>query len=99
VGRSPSEAFVRLGETTYDVYLNENVILQNVPSAVWRYTIGGYQAIKKWLSFREHKVLGRALSLDELRELTKIARHIAALLLLGLDLDNNYSQIKHSISP
>jgi hypothetical protein len=98
LGLSTSEVFVRLGETTYDVHLNENVIWQNVPSAVWHYTIGGYQAIKKWLSFREHKVLGRALSLDELREVTKITRHIAALLLLGPELDNNYSQIKHSTS-
>lgn len=96
LGLSASEVFARLGETTYDVYLNENVIWQNVPTGVWHYIIGGYQAIKKWLSFREHKVLGRALSLDELREVTKIARHIAALLLLGPGLDNNYSQIRHA---
>jgi hypothetical protein len=95
---STSDAFLRLGETTYDIYLNENVIWRNIPSAVWRYTIGGYQAIKKWLSFREHKVLGRALSLDELREVTKMTRHIAALLLLGPNLDNNYSQIKQPTS-
>jgi hypothetical protein len=29
-----------------------------VPSRVWAYTLGGYQVIKKWLSYREHDVLG-----------------------------------------
>jgi hypothetical protein len=91
-----TEAFTLLGHTTYDVYLNENVIWQNVPSEVWHYTIGGYQVIKKWLSFREHKVLGRALSLDELQEVAKIARRITSLLLLRPKLDANYLNIKSS---
>lgn len=91
-----AEAFTQLGHTTYDVYLNENVIWQNVPSGVWHYTIGGYQVIKKWLSFREHKVMGRALSLDELQEVAKIARRITALLLLRTTLDTNYLNIKSS---
>jgi hypothetical protein len=90
------EAFTLLGNTTYDVYLNENVIWQNVPSEVWHYTIGGYQVIKKWLSFREHKVLLRAVSLDELQEVAKIARRITALLLLRPKLDTNYLNIKSS---
>jgi hypothetical protein len=83
-----------LGATTYDVYLNSNVIWRNIPAGVWRYTIGGYQVIKKWLSFREHKVLGRAISLDELDEITKISGRIAALLLMGPNLDAGYSQIR-----
>lgn len=95
-GNNAAEAFTQLGHTTYDVYLNENVIWQNVPSGVWHYTIGGYQVIKKWLSFREYKVLGRALSLDELQEVAKIARRITALLLLRTKLDANYLNIKSS---
>jgi predicted helicase len=99
LGINAAEVFVLLGETTYDVYLNPNVICRNVPASVWRYTIGGYQAIKKWLSFREHKVLGRAISLDELREVTKISRRAAALLLLGPALDASYSQIRLGHKP
>ena len=94
LGLSAAEAFALLGETTYDIYLNSKVIWQNIPAGVWHYTIGGYQAIKKWLSFREHKVLGRAISLDELREVTKIARRITTLLLLGPTLDTNYLQLR-----
>ena len=29
----------------------------NVPAAVWNYKLGGYQVLKKWLSYRESKVL------------------------------------------
>ena len=34
---------------------------RNIPATVWTYNLGGYQVLKKWLSYREHDVsLGRA---------------------------------------
>ena len=42
-----------LGETTFDVYLNGNAYWRNIPAAVWTYKLGGYQVLKKWLSYRE----------------------------------------------
>ena len=42
-----------LGETTFDVYLNDRAFWRNVPAAVWTYKLGGYQVLKKWLSYRE----------------------------------------------
>ena len=50
-----------LGDTTVDVYLNENAWWCNVPTTVWNYKLGGYQVLKKWLSYRDSKVLGRNL--------------------------------------
>ena len=32
---------------------------------MWDYTIGGYQVVKKWLSYREKPLLGRSLTPDE----------------------------------
>ena len=29
-----------------------------MPANVWEYYIGGYQVIKKWLSYREQELLG-----------------------------------------
>ena len=46
---------------------------------VWATSIGGYQVIKKWLSYREHALLGRALQAKEARTATEIARCHAAL--------------------
>ena len=48
-----------LGPTTCDVYLNDTAYWKNIPANVWEYFIGGYQVIKKWLSYREQELLGR----------------------------------------
>ena len=61
-----------------------------MPVAVWEYTLGGYPVIKKWLSYREKTLLGRALSIDEVRYVTETARRIAALIALQPALDANY---------
>lgn len=78
----------------YDIYLNDTVAWRNIPEAVWRYTLGGYQVMKKWLSYREKGVLGRDLKTEEAREVQQMARRIAALLLLAPELDANYQGIK-----
>ena len=59
---------------------------------MWSYTIGGYQVIKKWLSYRERPLLGRDLTPDEARYVTEMARRIAAILLLEPALDANYDR-------
>jgi hypothetical protein len=96
LGLEADEAFARLGETTFDVYLNDVACWKNVPSGIWEYTIGGYQVMKKWLSYREQPLLGRSLTAGEAREVTAMARRISALLLLGPALDANYSAVKAS---
>ena len=69
-----------LGVATVDVYLNDNARWSNVPAAVWNYKLGGYQVLKKWLSYREGKVLGRSLLTEEVQHFTDTARRIAAIL-------------------
>ena len=77
------DALPMLGDATVDVHLNEETFWRNVPSAVWNYRLGGYQVLKKWLSYREHSVLGRRLRAEEVRHFTDTARRISALLLAG----------------
>jgi predicted helicase len=83
-----------LGKSTCDIYLNDHAYWGNVPMKVWDYNIGGYQVLKKWLSYRESSTLGRPLSLDEVRGFMNVARRIAAIILLQPDLDKNYIQTK-----
>lgn len=90
----PGKGKIEQHENAYDVYLNNVALWKNVPVDVWDYTIGGYQVIKKWLSYREKELLGRGLTLDEVQEVTNIARRIAALLSLQPALDANYSIVK-----
>lgn len=93
LGTGQSAAFALLGAGTRDVFLNDRVCWSNVPDRVWSYTIGGYQVIKKWLSYREQRVLGRDLTLDEVRYVEQMVRRIAAILLLGPRLDASYHAI------
>ena len=71
-----------MGETTYDVYLNDLAYWRNIPATVWTYKLGGYQVLKKWLSYRELGVLERRMLPDEIQYFTDIARRIAAILLV-----------------
>jgi hypothetical protein len=88
-----------LGGRTCDVYLNDTAYWSNVPLRVWEYTIGGYQVMKKWLSYREEKLLGRPLTKEEVRYVQEMARRIAAILLLEPALDANYQNVKAHTFP
>ena len=71
-----------LGERTLDVYLNGRAYWRNIPANVWNYKLGGYQVLKKWLSYRETKVLGRNLLPEEVQHFTDTARRIGAMLMV-----------------
>ena len=62
-----------------DIWLNEDACWGSVPTAVWTTTLGGYQVLKKWLSYRAAPVLGRDLTLEEVQEFTRLVRRLAAL--------------------
>jgi len=79
--------------------LNDRAYWKNVPANVWEYYIGGYQVIKKWLSYREQELLGRALRGEEAREVTNMVRRLAAIVLLHPALDDNYRRVKARAFP
>ncbi|MCX5685096.1 MAG: hypothetical protein NT049_15640 [Planctomycetota bacterium] len=95
-GLSARQAASLLGRETHDVYLNGRAFWKNVPAGVWEYTIGGYQVVKKWLSYREQELLGRALRPEDAREVTAMTRRLAAIILLQPALDENYRRVKAS---
>ena len=77
------DAVSTLGDMTFDIYLNDRAYWRNVPASVWNYKLGGYQVLKKWLSYRESKVLGRGLRPEEVQHFVDTARRIAAILKLA----------------
>ena len=80
------DAIPALGEKTLDVYLNDRAFWHNVPAAIWDYKLGGYQVLKKWLSYRERDVLGRALTPEEVLYFAEMTRRVGAILdLCGAD--------------
>ncbi len=72
-------ALPAFGRTTFDVHLNDRAFWRNVPASVWGYKLGGYQVLKKWLSYRERDLLGRALTPEEVQRFADTARRIGAV--------------------
>ena len=77
---SLGDSAAALGDTTFDIYLNDRSYWRNIPASVWNYKLGGYQVLKKWLSYRESKVLGRPLHPEEVQHFTDTARRIRGIL-------------------
>jgi hypothetical protein len=92
--RAPREdeaSYPAWGETTGDLYLNDAAYLANVPERVWRYELGGYPVIKKWLGYRDSKRRpGKPLTHGELDHLRSIVHRIASLLNLHDQLNEAY---------
>jgi hypothetical protein len=88
-----------LGGTCVDVALNGDAQWTAVPVRVWEYTLGGYQVLKKWLSYREFTdqpgspLLHRALKPEEAAWFSQVVRRIASILLMGPELDASYRAI------
>ena len=74
------DAIPALGEKTLDVYLNDHAFWRNVPAAIWDYKLGGYQVLKKWLSYRERDVLGRMLTTEEVLYFAEMVRRVGGIL-------------------
>ena len=74
-----------LGETTFDIYLNTRAFWRNIHAHVWTYKLGGYQVLKKWLSYREHEILGRMLTLEDVQHFTDTARRIGAIVVAPVE--------------
>ena len=74
------DAIPALGAKTLDVYLNDHAFWRNVPAAIWDYKLGGYQVLKKWLSYRESDVLGRALTPEEVLYFAEMTRRVGGIL-------------------
>ena len=75
------DALPALGNRTFDIYLNGEAFWRNVPAAVWHYRLGGYQVLKKWLSYRESDIIGRALKPEEVQHASEVSRRISAIIL------------------
>ena len=76
----PGQGKVERRGDMVDIYLNDRAFWKDVPIEVWEYRLGGYQVLKKWLSYRESKVLGRALEVSEVAWFSEVARRISGIL-------------------
>jgi hypothetical protein len=80
-----------------DIYLNHQTFWSCVPERVWSFKIGGFQVLKKWLSYREHgdgpPLLGRSMTPAETRSFTNLAQRLTAVTMLQQALDTSYVEV------
>ena len=88
-----------IGARAIDVQINADAKWEGVPEKVWEYTLGGYQVLKKWLSYRESAVLGRALTGEEALHFAKTARRITEILCIGPALDAAHAKARDCAVP
>ena len=81
---------IRILGNAADVYLNDENYWKGVPEAVYNFRCGNYQVIKKWLSYRDMKVIKREITGEEADHVTDIVWRLTVLLLMGDSLDANY---------
>lgn len=80
------------GDRTGDLYIGDGVFFANVPEVVWKYELGGYPVLKKWLGYRQaDRRSDEPLTTDERRWFKSMVQRIAALIALGSELDKLYS--------
>ena len=80
------------GAQTGDLFISENVFFANIPEAVWKYELGGYPILKKWLGYRQSdRRDGQPLTTDERYWFRSVIQRIAALLALSPQLDELYA--------
>ena len=89
---SDEESLPEWGERTGDLFISEQVFFANIPEAVWKYELGGYPVLKKWLGYRQaNRRDGNPLSSEERPWFRTVVQRIAALLALSPVLDDLYS--------
>ena len=76
----PGQGKVERQGNVVDMYLNDRAYWKDVPVEVWEYRLGGYQVLKKWLSYRESKVLRRSLTVSEVSWWSEVARRVGSIL-------------------
>ena len=81
------------GDICVDLRLNSTACWAAIPHNVWTYTLGGYEVLKKWLSYRELPLLGRSIHSHESEYFAQVARRITAILLLSPTLNARHAAI------
>jgi len=80
-------------ETTRRVYIKDLQYFENVDSDVWKYDIGGYQVLDKWLKDR----VGKALSAEDIRHYCKVVTAISKTIDIQKEIDRFYAKVENEL--
>ncbi len=82
-------------EKTERVYINDKQYFEGIYKELWRYYIGSYQVLEKWLKDRKERIL----SLDEIEHYFKIAMAIKVTIEIQDKINKIYPEVERKIIP
>lgn len=71
---------IHLLPSALEVCLNDRAFWRTMPLPIWRYKLGHYQMLRKWLSCRDCGLPGRVQRVEEVACLAEMGRRIEGLL-------------------
>jgi len=77
------------------VYINKTQYFEGIKENVWKYQIGGYQVLDKWLKDRK----GRKLSLEEIKHYCKVVTALKKTMEIQEEIDKLYPGVEKEIIP
>ena len=77
----------------YRVYINGSQYFEGITPKIWEYQIGGYQVIRKWLSYRK----GRVLNSEDIKHICKTATALSKTIEIQKEIDLIYPEIESDI--
>ena len=75
------------------VYINGSQYFEGISPEIWEYQIGGYQVIKKWLTYRK----GRMLSAEDIKHVCRTASALHKTIEIQREIDEIYPEIESDI--
>ena len=88
-----ADCLERLGKRCADGRINNEVCWMDIPGAAWEFTIGGRKVLRKWLSYRDFRVIQRPMTAVEMNQFSDIARRLVMLTLIGVKLDQLWPKL------
>jgi mRNA-degrading endonuclease RelE of RelBE toxin-antitoxin system len=88
----------RIEKIKYDnkgrrVHINKHQYFEGIQENIWKYRIGGYQVLSKWLKDRK----GKVLTLDDVKHFCKITTAIQSTISIQKNIDEIYREAENEI--
>lgn len=78
------------------VYINKTQYFEGVEPEVWKYKIGGYQVLDKWLNERQERP---PLNAEDIKHYCRVVTALAKTREIQQDIDELYSQVEKDVVP
>ncbi|TMS41321.1 MAG: hypothetical protein FGO69_08685 [Methanobacterium sp.] len=80
---------IKYDKNSSNLFINKTQYFKNVPETIWKYEIGDYKVIDKWLKYRK----GRNLDYSEINHIQKVLRALNESVSIMDEIDQVYRKL------